>query len=135
MILANKLLNGLTVGYTFNYTFSPQISSKTGKLKTTYKHENISATDFDFSLSAGLLIYASVVVSYQEWLSGYQTSFDSQRNKLTKNDFALGFTASDFILHSAMDNSREFNSSIYYKIKSDLERAINLAYNSTNNVI
>ena len=49
MILANKLLNGLTVGC----TFFPQISSKIGKLKTTYKHENVSATvDFDLSLSA-----------------------------------------------------------------------------------
>lgn len=41
-------------------------SSKTGKLKTTYKHENVSATaDFDLSLSAGPLIYTSAVVGYQ----------------------------------------------------------------------
>lgn len=36
------------------------------------------------------------------WLGGYQASFDSQRNKLTRNNFALGFTASDFTLHSAV---------------------------------
>ncbi|KYM86608.1 Voltage-dependent anion-selective channel [Atta colombica] len=131
--LANKLLNGLTVGY--SCTFSPQTGSKTGKLKSTYKHENVSATaDFDLSLSAGPLIYASTVVGYQGWLGGYQASFDSQRNKLTRNNFALGFTASDFTLHSAVDNGREFNSSIYHKIKPDLEGAINLVYNSTNNV-
>jgi voltage-dependent anion channel protein 2 len=41
-------------------------SAKTGKLKTTYKHENVSATaDFDLSLSTGPLIYASAVVGYQ----------------------------------------------------------------------
>jgi len=41
-------------------------SSKTGKLKTTYKHENVTATaDFDLSLSAGPLIYTSAVVGYQ----------------------------------------------------------------------
>lgn len=41
-------------------------SSKTGKLKTTYKHENVSLTsDFDLSLSAGPLINATAVVGYQ----------------------------------------------------------------------
>lgn len=40
--------------------------NKTGKLKTAYKHENVSANaDFDLSLSAGPLIYASAVVGYQ----------------------------------------------------------------------
>lgn len=36
------------------------------------------------------------------WLAGYQACFDTQRNKLTKNNFALGFTASDFALHTAV---------------------------------
>lgn len=41
-------------------------SSKTGKLKTTYKHENVSLnSDFDLSLSAGPLINSSAVVGYQ----------------------------------------------------------------------
>jgi len=49
------------------FHFSSDIcSSKTGKLKSTYKHENVSATaDFDLSLSTGPLIYASTVVGYQ----------------------------------------------------------------------
>lgn len=49
-----------------SFFFSDICSSKTGKLKTTYKHENVSANaDFDLSLSAGPLIYASAVVGYQ----------------------------------------------------------------------
>lgn len=41
-------------------------STKTGQLKTTYKHENVSATaDFDLSLSTGPLINATAVVGYQ----------------------------------------------------------------------
>lgn len=40
--------------------------TKTGKLKTSYKHENVSANaDFDLSLSAGPLVNASTVVGYQ----------------------------------------------------------------------
>lgn len=45
---------------------SPTYSSKTGKLKTTYKHENVTTTaDFDLSLSAGPLIHATAVIGYQ----------------------------------------------------------------------
>lgn len=131
--ICDKLLKGLTLGY--SCTFSPQTGSKTGKLKTTYKHENVSTTaDFDLSLSAGPLIHATAVMGYQGWLAGYQGSFDTQRNKLTKNNFALGFTASDFALHTAVENGREFNSSIYHKVRPDLEGGINLAWNSGNNV-
>lgn len=40
--------------------------SKTGKLKTSYKNENISATaDFDLSLSAAPQINATAVLGYQ----------------------------------------------------------------------
>ncbi|XP_012234328.1 voltage-dependent anion-selective channel [Linepithema humile] len=131
--IADKLLKGLTLGY--SCTFTPQTGNKTGKLKTAYKHENVSANaDFDLSLSAGPLVYASAVVGYQGWLCGYQASFDSQRNKLTRNNFAVGFTASDFAVHTAVDNGRDFNSYIYHKVKPGLEGAINLAWNSSNNV-
>ncbi|XP_015179524.1 PREDICTED: voltage-dependent anion-selective channel-like [Polistes dominula] len=131
--IADKLLSGLSIGY--SCTFSPQTGTKTGQLKTTYKHENVSATaDLDLSLTTGPLINASAVVGYQGWLAGYQASFDSQRSKLTKNNFALGFTASDFGFHTCVDNGREFGASIYHKVKPDLEGAINLAWNSSNNV-
>lgn len=32
------------------------------------------------------------------------------------------------------ENGREFSSSIYHKVKPDLEGAINLAWNSSNNI-
>lgn len=130
---ADKLLKGLTLGY--NCTFAPQTGSKTGKLNTSYKHEYVSANaDFDLSLSAGPLINASTVVGYQGWLAGYQAAFDTQRNKLTKNNVAIGFAASDFTLHTAMDNGCDFNGSIYHKVKPNLQGAINVAWNSSNNV-
>ncbi|XP_063973523.1 voltage-dependent anion-selective channel-like isoform X2 [Diachasmimorpha longicaudata] len=130
--IADKLLQGLSIGY--SCTFSPQTGSKTGKLKTTYKHENVSATaDFDLSLNSGPLIQTTAVVGYQGWLAGYQTSFDSQRSKITKNNFALGFTTKDFGVHASVDNGREFNGSIYHLVKPGLEGAVNIAWNSGNN--
>lgn len=50
--------------------------TKTGKLKTSYKHENVSATtDFDLSLSAGPVINASYVVGYQGKIKIYIIGF------------------------------------------------------------
>lgn len=130
--LADKLLKGLTL--TYSSTFSPQTGGKSGKIKTAYVHENVAVNaDFDISLKAGPLINASAVLGYQGWLAGYQMAFDTQTNKLTKNNVAIGVTASDFHLHTNVDNGREFGGSIYHKIKPDLEGGINLAWNSTNN--
>lgn len=67
------------------------------------------------------------------WLAGYQTSFDSQRSKITKNNFALGFTAKDFAVNTSVENGRDFNGSIYHKVKPGLEGAINIAWNSATN--
>ncbi|XP_017761407.1 PREDICTED: voltage-dependent anion-selective channel-like [Eufriesea mexicana] len=130
---SDKLLKGLTLGY--GCTFSPQTGTKTGKLKTSYSHDNVSANaDFDLSLSGGPLVNASTVVGYQGWLAGYQACFDTQRNKLTKNNFALGYTDSDFSLHAAVNDGCNFNGLIYHKVKPELEGAINLQWNSSNNV-
>lgn len=130
---ADKLLKGLTLGY--SCTFSPQTGTKTGKLKTSYKHDNVSATaDFDLSLAAGPLVNASTVVGYQGWLAGYQACFDTQRNKLTKNNVAVGYVASDFTVHGAVNNGCDFSGLIYHKARPDLEGAINLEWNSSNNI-
>ncbi|XP_012268029.1 voltage-dependent anion-selective channel-like [Athalia rosae] len=130
--LADKLLQGLTLGY--SCTFSPQTGSRSGKFKTSYKQEYVSANaDFDLSLSSGPLVHASAVIGHQGWLAGYQVSFDSQRSKISKNNLALGFTASDFAVHTAVNDGREFGGSIYHKVKPGLEGAINLAWNSSDN--
>lgn len=131
--IADKLLNGLTLGY--SCTFSPHTGARTGKLTSSYLHENVAASaDFDLSLSGGPVVNAQAVVGYQGWLAGYQASFDTQRNKLTSNNFSLGYTASDFSLHTSVDNGRDFHGSIYHKVKPGLQGAINLAWSSTNNV-
>lgn len=74
--------------------------SKTGRFKTSYSHERVRL-DGDVNVDlAGPLINASGVVGYQGWLAGYQLAFDSQKSKLTGNNFALGYTTGDFVLHT-----------------------------------
>lgn len=74
--------------------------SKTGRIKTSYSHEKVRL-DGDVNVDlAGPLINASGVVGYQGWLAGYQLAFDTQKSKLTANNFALGYTTKDFVLHT-----------------------------------
>ena len=36
------------------------------------------------------------------WLAGYQMTFDTAKSKLTQNNFAVGFTKDDFVIHAAV---------------------------------
>lgn len=85
---------------TITNKFSYKFRSKTGRFKTAYSHERVRL-DGDVNIDlAGPLINASGVVGYQGWLAGYQLAFDTQKSKLTGNNFALGYTTGDFVLHT-----------------------------------
>jgi hypothetical protein len=78
---------------------SPSVlSKKSGKLKTGYKRDFLNVgCDVDFE---GPIIHAAAVVGYEGWLAGYQMAFDTAKSKLTQNNFALGYKAGDFQLHT-----------------------------------
>lgn len=91
-----RLINGSPLTTSFNYKFR----KKTGRFKTAFSHERVRI-DGDVNVDlAGPLINASAVVGHQGWLAGYQLAFDTQKSKLTGNNFALGYTAGDFVLHT-----------------------------------
>lgn len=74
--------------------------TKTGRFKTSFAQEFVRL-DGDVNIDlAGPLLNASAVVDYQGWLAGYQLAFDTQKSKLTRNNFALGYTSGDFVLHT-----------------------------------
>lgn len=75
-------------------------SSKSARVKSSYVNERIALnSDIDLDTS-GPIINAAAVVGHQGWLAGYQTAFDTQKSKLTKSNFAVGFSTGDFILHT-----------------------------------
>ena len=83
-----------------NGVFTLSYRSKTGRFKTAYSHDRVRVdADFNVDLS-GPLVNASGVAAYQGWLAGYQVAFDSQKSKITANNFALGYSAGDFVLHT-----------------------------------
>lgn len=51
---------------------------------------------------AGPTIQAAAVLGYEGWLAGYQLAFDTAKSKLTQNNFAFGYRAGDFQLHTSV---------------------------------
>lgn len=108
--------------------------NKTGKIKATYAHD-VVRVDADVNIDlAGPLINLSGVAHYQGWLAGYKTAFDTQKTKITANNFALGYTTKDFVLHTNVNDGREFGALIYQRCNDKLETGVELSWAAgTNN--
>lgn len=129
--IEDQLAKGLKLS--FDTQFAPQTGKKSGKIKSGYKQEYINANcdvDFDF---AGPTVHGSAVLGYKGWLAGYQMSFDTSKSKLTKNNFAVGYNASDFTLHTCVNDGSEFSGSYHQKITPDLESGVQLSWTSGSN--
>lgn len=114
-------------------SFSPASGKKSGVLKTAYKHDKfLLNTDVDLDL-AGPVVHNSLVVGHLGWLFGLQTSFDTAKSQLTRNNFAVGYQASDFTLHTNVNDGTEVGGSIYQRVNSDLDLGVSLSWSSVNN--
>ena len=115
------------------YDSSSHFSAKNGKIKAEYKHDLVSInSDVDINLG-GPLVNASAVIGHQGWLAGYQMAFDSGKSKLTKNNFCLGYSAGDFVLHTNVNDGQVFGGSVYQKVNPQLETGINLGWTASKN--
>jgi len=128
LTIEDQLLAGLKLS--FDASFAPQTGKKTGKIKTEYKREYVHTNcdlDFDF---AGPTIHGAAVLGYKGWLAGYQMTFDTSKSKLSQSNFAIGYSANDFTLHSSVNDGSEFTGSVYQKVNDKLEAGINLNWAS-----
>ncbi|XP_055917954.1 voltage-dependent anion-selective channel isoform X2 [Eupeodes corollae] len=117
----------------FEGTFAPQSGNKNGKFKVAYGQENVKV-DSDVNVDlAGPLVNAAAVFGYQGWLAGYQTAFDTQKSKITTNNFALGYTTNDFVLHTSVNDGQEFNGSVFQKCSDKLDCGVQLSWTSGSN--
>ncbi|KAM9823454.1 voltage-dependent anion-selective channel protein 3 isoform X4 [Syngnathus typhle] len=130
--LEDQLAKGLKLG--LDASFVPNTGKKSGKLKTAYKREFVNiGCDLAFDMAAGTTVHSAAVLGYQNWLAGYQVAFDTTKSQLTMNNFALGYKASDFQLHTSVNDSTEFTGSIYQKVNSKTETAVHLAWTAGSN--
>ncbi|XP_013772782.2 voltage-dependent anion-selective channel protein 2-like [Limulus polyphemus] len=131
-VLEDQLVKGLKLS--LDTTFSPQTGKKSGTMKGAYKMDHLHFnTDMDLSLS-GPVVHSAAVLHYQGWLAGAQLSFDTAKSKLTKSNFAVGYSANDFVLHTNVNDGQEFGGSVYQKVNDKLETAVQLAWNAGSNV-
>uniref|UniRef100_A0AAY4E999 Non-selective voltage-gated ion channel VDAC3 n=1 Tax=Denticeps clupeoides TaxID=299321 RepID=A0AAY4E999_9TELE len=125
----DQLVQGFKVA--LDTSFVPNTGKKSGKLKTGYKCDYINlGCDVDFE---GPIVHSALVLGYEGWLAGYQMAFDTNKSKLVQNNFALGFRAEDFQLHTHVNDGTEFGGSIYQKVNDELETAVTLAWTAGSN--
>ncbi|XP_019770285.1 voltage-dependent anion-selective channel isoform X6 [Dendroctonus ponderosae] len=128
MAVQDQLVPGLKLSSALN--FAPQTGQKTGNVKAAYVNKQVAINaDSDFRAD-GPIVSASAVVGYQGWLAGYLAGYDVNNKKLTKSNFALGFTSGDFTLHSNVNDGQDFGGSIYQKLNPQLETGISLNWSS-----
>ncbi|KAM6965468.1 voltage-dependent anion-selective channel protein 3 [Aplochiton taeniatus] len=129
--IEDQLAKGLKLA--LDTSFVPNTGKKSAKLKTGYKRDYVNVgCDLDFDM-AGPTVHAAAVLGYEGWLAGYQLAFDTAKSKLAKNNFVLGYQAGDFQLHTNVNDGTEFAGSIYQKVNSELETAVNLAWTAGSN--
>jgi voltage-dependent anion channel protein 2 len=128
--IQDQIAKGLKI--TFDSTFAPQTGKKTGVIKTEFKHDTASI-NADVDLNAGPVVHGSAVCGYQGWLAGYQMSFDAAKSKLIRNNFAIAYVASDFSLHTNVNDGQEFGGAVYQKVNSNLETGVQLNWTAGSN--
>jgi len=129
--IEDQLAKGLKLA--FDTQFAPQTSKKSGKIKASYKQDYINVNcdvDFDF---AGPTIHGAAVMGYNGWLAGYQMSFDTSKSKLSKSNFAVGYTGGDFTLHTNVNDGSEFGGSYFQKVNDELECGVQLSWTAGSN--
>jgi len=127
----DKIINGFKIS--MDTSFYPQTGAKSGKVKAEYKHDLVTVnSDVDINLG-GPLVNASAVVGHKGWLAGYQVAVDTGKSKLTKNNFCLGYSTGDFVLHTNVNDGQVFGGSVYQKVNPNLETAVNLGWTANKN--
>lgn len=117
----DQVMKGLKL--TLDTNFLPSTGDKSGKIKTEFKHENLTINS-DVAIAASPVINASATLGHGKIAAGYQMSFDVGKSSLTKNNFALAYNSGDFIVHGAVNDGKQFSGGIYQKLSNQLETGV-----------
>lgn len=129
--LEDSIAKGLKI--TLDSSYSPASGKKSGVLKTSYKHDKfLLNTDVDLDL-AGPVVHNALTIGHLGWLLGLQTSFDTAKSQLTRNNFAIGYAANDFTLHTNVNDGTEVGGSVYQRVNPQTELGVSLSWSSVNN--
>jgi len=132
LTVEDEFIKGLKL--TLDAAVKPPKEYKSALLKIGYKQEYLNA-NCDVNLSAGPIVNAAAVVGYKGWLAGYQTSFDSAKSKITKNNFTAGYVGADYALTTTVNDGDVFAGSFSHKVSSSLEAGAQIALTTSTNTV
>lgn len=126
--IENKILQGLKMS--LDTTVVPHSGKTSGRVKAAFKHDSVALNmDVNFD-RGGPIVNGSSVFGYNGWLAGYQMSYDCAKSKITQNNFAVGFTTGDLVVHSSVKDGEKYTASVYQKLKKNLETGIQIAWSA-----
>jgi voltage-dependent anion channel protein 2 len=131
IVVEDKGVKGLKC--TFDSSFSPQIGKRTGKVKADFKQDRVHVNT-DVSIDASPIINGAVVGEYNGILLGVQGGLDAQRSKVTHTNFALGYSASNYSLHTFVNDGSEFGGNFYHKVNDKMEVGATLGWSSNESI-
>jgi len=106
--------------------------------KKTFDQKNFPSVKKNFFFDFFGLSYVKFILFLRfiflpGWLFGYALAFDSSKSKLTKNQFGVGYSAKDFVLHTSVVDGNNFGGSVYQRISPRLETGVNLGWTASSN--
>uniref|UniRef100_A0A1I7W0Z8 Voltage-dependent anion-selective channel protein 3 n=1 Tax=Loa loa TaxID=7209 RepID=A0A1I7W0Z8_LOALO len=116
--IQDRFARGLKL--TLDSWYAPHNGKRSGRVKAEWVNRNVTC-NLDVGLDTGPQISFSGVTGLHGWLMGVQSAFDVSSSQLKSLSFAFGRVGTDYVLHSYVNDAREFGGSFYHNVAQNLE--------------
>ncbi|EJD76690.1 hypothetical protein LOAG_16447 [Loa loa] len=103
--IQDRFARGLKL--TLDSWYAPHNGKRSGRVKAEWVNRNVTC-NLDVGLDTGPQISFSGVTGLHGWLMGVQSAFDVSSSQLKSLSFAFGRVGTDYVLHSYVNDAREF---------------------------
>ncbi|VDN81591.1 unnamed protein product [Brugia pahangi] len=138
--IQDRFARGLKL--TLDSWYAPHNGKRSGRVKAEWVNRNVTVHSFsrsfefwcfqsilstehfcnlDVGLDTGPHISFSGVTGLHGWLMGVQSAFDVSSSQVKSLSFAFGRVGTDYVLHSYVNDAREFGGSFYHSVAHNLE--------------
>uniref|UniRef100_A0A915PUV1 Voltage-dependent anion-selective channel protein 3 n=1 Tax=Setaria digitata TaxID=48799 RepID=A0A915PUV1_9BILA len=136
--IQDRFARGLKL--TLDSWYAPHNGKRSGRVKAELLNRNVTVRCFsldftekslsrlgdtvcnlDVGLDTGPQVNFSAVTGLNGWLMGVQSAFDVPSSQLKSLSFAFGRVGKDYVLHSYVNDAREFGGSFYHGVAHNLD--------------
>ncbi|XP_065198315.1 voltage-dependent anion-selective channel-like [Sycon ciliatum] len=109
--------------------FVPHSGKHSGKVKGAYKRPHFHMTDEVQVKSEGVAVSATAVVKKCGFYAGYQGTYSQYHGGFKDSNFAVGFAAKDFSLHTTcINHGSHVHGSLFHSVSSKLDLGVALRW-------